>query len=75
MLTLTLPQPNFIVISQAYQMISDTHQTLVNEMPCLVNLDGAQMQAQILNQLNALTAMVKANPEIGTNTRKQIGPA
>ena len=54
-------------------MISDTHQTLVNEMPCLVNLDGAQMQAQILNQLNALTAMVKANPEIGTNTRKQIG--
>ena len=75
MLTLMLPQPDFIAISQAYQTISDTHQTLVNEMPHLVNLDGAQMQAQILNWLNALTAMVNSNPEIGTNTRKQIGPA
>ena len=54
------PQPDFIAIGQAYQTISDAHQTLVNEMPRLANLEGAQIQAQILNRLNALTATVNA---------------
>ena len=54
------PQPDFIAIGQAYQTISDAHQTLVNEMPRLANLEGAQIQVQILNQLNALTATVDA---------------